>query len=285
MHTVGLVPNRDRPVARELAQRAVRWLRSQDIAVRIPKPEADAADLGEFGCSSESFVEGLDLAIAIGGDGTMLHTAALVFPHDVPIVGINAGNLGYLTAFEAGDLDSALVSLSEGRFSVTPRVVIECRVEAVPNATVTTHFGFNEVVLEKLAAGRMVRLVASINDQAFTTYAADGVIVATPTGSTAYSLSARGPIVSPTARVMVLTPVSPHMLFDRSLVLGDDESLDFTVTDDRSVALSIDGRNVAELGSGARVRCTVANAPLRLVSPTDLGFHQILKAKFSLPDR
>ena len=284
MRTVGLIPNRDSPIARELAHRAAAWLRTQGVGVRIPTREADAAGLVEFGVTEDQFLRDVDVVVSLGGDGTMLHAASLVYPRDIPIVGINAGHLGYLTAFEAADLDVALQLLVDEQLCIASRVVVECAVWSQEGETPTTYFGINEIVLEKLG-GKMVRLEASINGQAFTTYAADGVIVATPTGSTAYSLSARGPIVSPTARVMVLTPVSPHMLFDRSLVLGDDEAIEFVVTDERSVALSVDGRSVAELGAGARVRCTVAGSRISLVSPTDLGFHQILKAKFSLPDR
>lgn len=285
MRTVGLLPNRDRDVARDLAHRAVAWLRSQNVAVVIPAFEAAAAGLDEFGVDDERFLAAAEVVITIGGDGTMLHAASLVYPHNIPIVGINAGHLGYLTAFEAADLDAALRDVVDASFRVTSRVVVECTLWESPSHDPVTYFGINEIVLEKLAAGNMVRIEAAINGQAFTTYAADGVIVATPTGSTAYSFSARGPIVSPTARVMVLTPVAAHMLFDRSLVLGDDESIEFVVSDERTVTLSVDGRTMAELGAGARVRCTVAAARISLVSPPDMGFHQILKAKFSLPDR
>ena len=285
MESVGIIPNPERVVACELAVRTARWFSSRGISVRVPRAEADASGLAEFACEQADFVAGLDLVVSIGGDGTMLQSAARVFPQQVPIVGINAGQLGYLNAFEGSDLEGALACLLRGEFQVTNRIVVQCTVHIGDDSAPSSWFGINEVVLEKVAAGRMVRLAVKINGEPFTTYAADGVIVATPTGSTAYSLSARGPIVSPTARVLVLTPVSPHMLFDRSLVLGETESIAFTVTDGRPIGLSIDGRTIAELNSGDRVVCTVAQAPVRLVSPTDLGFHQILKAKFSLPDR
>jgi NAD+ kinase len=141
------------------------------------------------------------------------------------------------------------------------------------------------MVIEKIRAGRLARLEVEINGTFFTTYAADGVIVATPTGSTAYSFSARGPIVSPRHRCLLLTPVSPHMLFDRSLVLDEEEELRFTVADDRNVLLTLDGRELGDLNAGDTVTCTGGPKPARIVTFGPRDFHQILKAKFGLADR
>jgi NAD+ kinase len=284
MQAVGLVPNRDRAMAHDLARRAAQWLAASGISVRLPAAEAAAAGLHELAVAPSEFCDGLDLVVSLGGDGTMLHTAALVYPSQVPIVGINAGTLGYLNAFEASDLDAALEHLVAGVPSATARTVVECTVESAGPAA-GTWYGLNDVVLEKLAAGRMVRLEVSIDDRPFTTYAADGVIVATPTGSTAYNFSARGPIVSPTARLLTLTPVSPHMLFDRSLVLGADESIRFTVSQGRSVSCHVDGIDRGELAGGDTVTCRVAAATVNIVAAPDAAFHKNLKSKFSLPDR
>ena len=146
-------------------------------------------------------------------------------------------------------------------------------------------YALNEAVLEKLHTGRLARLDVEVNGTFFTTYAADGVIVATPTGSTAYSFSARGPIVSPRMRCLLLTPVSPHMLFDRSLVLGADETVRFVVSDHRSVTLTADGLERGELAAGDTVTCTAGPRPARIVTFARRDFHQILKAKFGLADR
>ena len=148
-----------------------------------------------------------------------------------------------------------------------------------------TWYGLNEAVIEKQRGGHLIYLDVSINGSAFTTYAADGVIVATPTGSTAYSFSVRGPIVSPALRSLVLTPISPHMLFDRSLVLAEHEELEFVVCSGRPAELTVDGRELGELQPGDRLRCRAAPHPLRLASVHPRDFHQILKSKFALPDR
>ena len=143
----------------------------------------------------------------------------------------------------------------------------------------------NEAVIEKTPSGHTVRLAVIVDGEFFTTYAADGLIVATPTGSTAYSFSARGPIVAPTHRCLVLTPVSPHMLFDRTLVLDPHTSLKLEVTGHRPATVSVDGRNLVELQPGDAIECTASPRTARLVTLGHHDFHGILKTKFGLADR
>jgi NAD+ kinase len=281
--TVGLIPHRDRPFAHSLARATAEWFADHDVDVRIPREEAEASGLEALTCETEKFVEGLDLVITLGGDGTMLYTVQLVYPDPVPVLGVNAGQLGYLTALEPDELDAALPRLLAGDYSVSERMMLEVRYETA-NGT-QREYALNETVLEKREAGHLVRFDLSINGSAFTTYAADGVIVATPTGSTAYSFSARGPIASPALHCMMLTPISPHMLFDRSLVLAEHEELDFVVSGNREVVATMDGRRVALLVAGDRVTCRAAAEPLRMVEMRTRDFHQILRAKFDLPDR
>jgi NAD+ kinase len=283
MQSVGLVPNTERDVAVRLADSTAAALAARGVAVRLPAPEALALGRSELGTAPDDFGAGLDLVVAIGGDGTMLRAVALAYPHGVATVGVNAGQLGYLTAMEAADLDGALDELLAGRCLVSNRTMVECRMICAAGEHVV--HGLNEVVLEKVDPGRIVRLEVAIAGQVFTTYAADGVIVSTPTGTTAYTFSVHGPIVSPSADLLVLTPVSPHMLFDRSLVLARDESVELTVTGEKPVGVTVDGHEVAELCQGDRVVCRIADAPARIVAPRDMLFHQILKAKFALPDR
>jgi len=145
--------------------------------------------------------------------------------------------------------------------------------------------GLNEVVVEKQSLGRTIRLGVSIDGRFFTSYVADGLILATPTGSTAYSLSARGPIVDPMHRAILLTPVSPHSLFDRALVLDPASTVEVAVLGDRPAAVSVDGVQHGRLEPGEHVTVTAAAAPARFVTFGARDFHQILKAKFGLSDR
>jgi NAD+ kinase len=280
---VGLVPHRDRATAHALAKSVAQWLRAHDVDLRVPADLAHPGGLAEYGVSPTGFTDGLDLVLALGGDGTMLHAVQTVYPAPVPLIGVNVGHLGYLSELEPDDLDEWLPRLVGGEFKVSERMVLA--IDVASSSAGGTWFALNEVVLEKPGTGHMIRLDVSINGSTFTSYAADGVIVATPTGTTAYTFSAGGPIVSPAMRCLVLTPLSPHMLFDRSLVLGEHERLDFVVCDERRVALTVDGRELGVLVSGDRVTCRAAADPVRLATLRPRDFHQILKTKFALPDR
>jgi len=274
VRAVGLVPHPHRDTAAELASRASARLAAHGIDVR----SAISEDPTAFDPS------GLDVVISLGGDGTMLRAVDLAYEAGVAVLGVNVGQMGYLTEVEPDDFDNALDRLVAGEYEVAERMVLEVVVESGGSAA-GRWFALNEAVLEKVHTGRLARLEVDINGTYFTTYAADGVIVATPTGSTAYSFSAGGPIVSPRHRCILLTPVSPHMLFDRSLVLAAEESLRFVVCDDRSVVLTADGRELGELAAGDAVVCRGGAFPARIVTLGPRDFHQILKAKFGLSDR
>jgi NAD+ kinase len=279
-----MVPHHDRPLAAELARAAADRFIREGIEVRVPGPDASVVGLDDLAVAPETFADGLDIALSLGGDGTMLRTVDLVYEAGAAVLGINVGQLGYLAEVEPPDVDAAIERLLTGDYEVEERMVLQVDV-ASEGAAAGRWWALNEAVIEKEQPGRLVRLDVEINRAFFTTYAADGVIVATPTGSTAYSFSARGPIVSPRHRCLLLTPVSPHMLFDRSLVLDADEELRFTVTDGRAVVLTLDGRELGRLVPGDAVSCTAGPKPGRIVTFGPRDFHQILKVKFGLADR
>jgi NAD+ kinase len=281
---IGLVPHPNRSQATQLAKHAAERLAERGVEVRVPGPDADAAGLGHLAVELDAFAVGLDVVVSLGGDGTMLRAVDLSYEARVPVLGVNVGQLGYLTEVEPQDLDSALDRLVDGEYEVSERMMLQIDVESAGPAH-GRWFALNEAVLEKVHTGRLVRLDVDVNGADFTPYAADGVIVATPTGSTAYSFSARGPIVSPRHRCIIVTPVSPHMLFDRALVLDPEETLRLSVCDDRSVVLTADGRELGELAGGDAVTCTGGPWSARIATFAPRDFHQILKAKFGLPDR
>ena len=284
MAVVGMVLHHQRAQAAELAQLATSWLLERGHQVRIPLPDATIAGLVAHGCTDDELATGLDLAVSLGGDGTMLRTVDLVAGAGVPILGVNVGQMGYLTAIEPGGTLTALERFLSGQLTIEERMLLAVVVERSDGAR-EPHLAFNEAVLEKTPMGHTVRLVVEVDSEFFTTYAADGLIVATPTGSTAYAFSARGPIVAPTHRALLLTPVSPHQLFDRTLVLEPTASLRLGVQGHRAATLSVDGRNLGELGEGDSIVCTAAERSARLVTFGPRDFLQILKTKFGLEDR
>lgn len=278
----GIVPHRDKPEAHELAREAAEWLRAHGEEVRVPIADADRVGLGELAVGPEEFRD-VEIALSVGGDGTMLHTMELVAGAGPAVLGVNAGQLGFLTEVEPDELQPALERLRSGDFTVAERMVLAVTVESDGPARGKWN-ALNEIVIEKASPGATVRLRVAINGADFTTYVADGVIVATPTGSTAYSFSAGGPIVSPAHECLVLTPVAPHLLFDRALVFGSHEELRFEIVD-RPAVLSADGRGLGPLVDGDRITCTAGATPARVVTLGGRDFHQILKAKFGLTDR
>jgi NAD+ kinase len=279
---VGIVPHPQRAGA--YAERAARFLAQRGVEVRVPAPDAADVGLPDLARDLETFPAGLDFVVSLGGDGTMLRTVDLVASEGVPVLGVNLGQLGFLTEVEPAQLEDALGRALAGECQISERMVLSVVVDS-DGAASGKWLALNEAVLEKCSSGHLVRLAVSINGKFFTTYAADGVIVATPTGSTAYNFSAQGPIVSPSHRCLILTPVSPHMLFHRSLVLGPEEELEFEVTSQLPVGLVLDGREVGRLSPGDSVKTTQGPRAARIMTLHPRDFHQVLKAKFGLADR
>ena len=285
MASVGVVIHPERELAAELARDAAAWLTERGHEVRLPLKDAGIAKLPELGVPQSTFTRGLDVALCLGGDGTMLRTVELVAGDGVPVIGVNVGQLGYLTEVEPQGMRMALKRFLAGSYEVEERMLIEVTPESAVVEPGVSFLALNEVVLEKTPMGHTVRLGVSVDGDFFTRYAADGLIVATPTGSTAYAFSARGPIVAPTHRCLLLTPVSPHMLFDRSLVLDPTATVRLEVQGHRPATLSVDGRTLATLDEGDAITCTAASVAARLVAFGQRDFLRILKTKFGLSDR
>jgi NAD+ kinase len=279
---VALVAHQHRDAAPAHAAMAAEWCAARDVPFWIPSEDARA--LGLDGHASDRPLGDADLVLSLGGDGTMLRTVRLLGGAPVPLLGIDLGSLGYLTEVEPAGLPAALERFFEGReageWHLDERMLLDVSIEGAPPLR-----ALNEVIIEKSQSGHTVRLLARVDGEPFTHYAADGLIVATPTGSTAYSLSARGPIVSPRHRAMLLTPVSPHMLFDRTLVLDPSEQVEVEVAGHRRAEVAIDGHHVATLEQGDVVRCSPSRSTASFVRFGEYHYHQILKAKFGLTDR
>lgn len=285
MSRLGIAVHRFRPdalqVARQVAQWAVQYGMSTIVdesdVVAVDSPHVRAGDAGD-----------VDVLVSIGGDGTMLRAVRTLAGRQVPIIGVNLGTLGYLAAVEEDVLIDALEAWRTGTegvdFHFDNRMLLEVALWS-KGARLANVLALNEVVIEKRETGHTVRLGVDIDKAPFTTYAADGLIIATPTGSTAYSMSARGPILSPRLRAMLITPVSPHMLFDRSMVLDGNEVARIEVLGHRQVNVATDGDLVHTLHPGDVVEVRAAEEVARFMRFEERRFHQILKTKFGLSDR
>ena len=274
---VGIVVNESREAALRSADELVAWLNRAGHEVRRPDPLV---------LRDDGFAEGLDLVVSLGGDGSILRSVALVGDHEVPILGVNFGQLGYLTLVEPDDARRAIERFFSGDYDIEERMLLDVRVHA-PGTELdgSVHHALNEVTLERPVTLSTLRLSVSLDGAFFTTYAADGLIVATPTGSTAYAFSVRAPIVDATHRALLLTPISPHMLFDRSLVLAPSTRVQLTVGAQRPASLSVDGRSLGLLRDDDSITCTASPRVARLITFGPRDFHAVLKAKFGLNDR
>ncbi|MGI9602522.1 MAG: NAD(+)/NADH kinase [Acidimicrobiales bacterium] len=282
MSTVGIVIHHHRDLAVKQARELIEWLTGNDHVVRLTELDSDTLGLNAEVVADDQFSKGLDLVVSLGGDGSILRAVELVGGSAVPVLGVNVGELGYLAMVEPGDEQHAIESFLAGEDEVVERMMVQATVHTSSGTTV--HHALNDVVVERGATSTTIRLAVTIDDAYFHTYAADGLIVSTATGSTAYSLSARGPIVAPGLRALLLTPVAPHQLFDRSLVLKPSSTVTFEVAGHREARLSVDGRTLATLERGDTVVCTASPRTVRLVTFGDPSFHQVLKAKFGLAD-
>lgn len=261
IRTMALVTHDGKPLAAELTERLQGIAAGRGIGIDENSP---------------------DLVIALGGDGTVLRAAQLAHSADALLLGVNLGTLGYLTEVEAAAAAPAIGAILDGTFEVEDRMMLAC--EVVRGDSRGDLVGLNEVLVERASSRRLVRLEVSVGGEALAAFNADGVIVATPTGSTAYALSAGGPIVSPRASCLVVAPVNAHMIFARPFVLAPDEQVEIALGgSDQHAALVLDGHHGSEIASGAVVRVNRHPRPLRLVRLSGPGFVERLRVKLGLP--
>jgi NAD+ kinase len=285
--SVAFLLHHERHEAVTLAREAAAWLLEQGHQVRLPEADARHAGLPELACEQARLTAGLDAAVSLGGDGTMLRTVDLVADDRVPVIGVNLGHLGYLAEVEPRHLRTALLRFFAGDHHIQERMRLTVAVDAASRAAAgpCSFPALNEAVVGKTPTGQIVRVEVEVDGERFTTYHADGIIVATPTGSTAYAWSAGGPIIAPSHAALLLIPVAPHMLFDRPLVLPPGATVRLEVAADRAAVLSVDGRSLGRLEVGDAIACTAAEHPALVVTFNGRGFLGILKAKFGLNDR
>jgi NAD+ kinase len=281
---VGVVVHPGRPPAIELGKLLAGWAEEHGIELRTLVSERGCVG-DDVPCVEEAdFAPGLDLVVALGGDGTLLRALGLVLTEQVPALGVNAGRLGFLAEVEPGGLRDALAAVWAGRYRVERRTTLAARV-LVDGQVTAEDLAINDVVLEKAARERLAAVSVRLGDGGqFARYAADGVMVASPTGSTAYSFSAGGPIVSPRLDALLLTPIAPHMVFNRSLVLHPDEAVRLEVLPDNPVIESVDGRAARELPPGAVVEVRRGRHDALLVRIERADFYRLVRSKFRLAD-
>ena len=266
-------PNIDPTIVSKLSK----WLESKNCKVYL---EPDTADLigKNTSISKEEVASSSDLLIVLGGDGTLLNVAGIAHPNKVPILGVNLGSLGFLTETTMGDFYPTLELVLDGKCEIENRMLLNAGVlrdgEKIED--------FNDIVINKGALARIVNLKVFVDDQYMTSYRADGLIIASPTGSTAYSLSAGGPIIHPSMRALVLSPICPFALTNRSIVIPDSSTIKVQLTtrnEEGDVRITLDGQTGYTMKSGDILEAKKAETPVKLVQAPGKDYYQLLRKK------
>lgn len=280
---VGLVIHSGRAESLEAAADAARRLDDLGVDVVAARQDDDLAAIDVPVLEPAEFPYGLDLAISFGGDGTFLRAAHLCRDGGVPVLGVNLGRLGFLAEIERDDLDGCLQAVAAGEYEVEDRPTLDVRASAPDGDEISSGWALNEVSIEKTERQRLILLDVYVGRSLFAKVPADALIIATPTGSTAYAFSAGGPILSPSVNAVLVTPVAPHSLFGRTLVVGEDEEVNVHVVSDQEPAVvSCDGRPPSTVPAGGRVRILGGGSAVRLARVRPRDFYSLVRDKFGL---
>jgi NAD+ kinase len=264
VETIAVVVHDARPAAVEVAENLAEIAGKRGMEVVAVSSDGTAAG---------------DVVLAIGGDGTVLRAAREALRSNLPLLGINVGRKGFLADIEPGRLQDAVEALQAGSWQESPRMTIEALVNDRDPVT-----GINDVVIEKVLSQRLISIEVAVDGERFLNYHADGLILATPTGSTAYNLSAGGPLVAPELEAVVLSPVAPHSLFSKSLVLHPDTVIRCTVVQDRSAGVSVDGYDLGQVGPGDEIVVRRGPGTVRFIDISGRSFPARIKEKFHLTE-
>jgi NAD+ kinase len=282
---VGIVAKPDAAGAAEALSRLLAWLAGRGVPVVLEKETAGLAPAAPFPSARKSDLSAqVDLLIVLGGDGSLLSMARVVGDLGVPILGVNLGDLGFLTATTLDEMLPAVEAALAGRMAIDQRMLLSAR-HVRAGTTIGEHTALNDVVVTKSAMSRIINLRVSVEGEYATAYRADGLIVSTPTGSTAYCLSAGGPILFPTMDAFVLVPIASHTLTNRPIVLPATLRIEVTLMSDQEVMLTIDGQVGVPLRQHDVVEIEKAAGRVRLLRFPRTDFFSVLRTKLKWGER
>jgi len=281
---IGVVVKPHQPDALATLCRLTEWLNARGIKI-IGSLDVDRERIEhETGCvvetvKAEDLAEGVDLMLVLGGDGTMIATARMLGDKEVPVIGVNYGGLGYLAEFPIKELFPALEAILNGHYQVEPRVMLAAELRRGEELVTKTRV-LNDVVMNKSALARIIEIEAYLNNQFVNSFRADGLIVSTPTGSTAYNLSAGGPVIYPSMNAIVITPICPFTLSNRPIVVPDNSFIEVRLkTRNEEVALTLDGQVGCPLQAGDRIIIRKSKTTFNLVQPANKNYFDVLRDK------
>jgi len=279
LNSVGLVINYEKEKAQEITNWIVDWLSFKKIKVYVEGDKDKGIRRKDFSCTNEKFFNSVDLIISLGGDGTLLRAAKIAATDGIPIFGVNLGGLGFLTQIGIDNLEIFLEKIYQGKCFLDERMMLDGIVKR-KEKEIKKFTALNDIVIGKGAFARLISLATYINDDYVITYSADGLVISTSTGSTAYSLSAGGPIVNPNINSMILTPICPHTLSTRPLIIGENDQVRITLElSEEEVMVTIDGQEGFTLEPKDEVIVKKSIYKTRLIAFKEKSFYAILREK------
>jgi len=284
MHTIGIIIKRNNRKALEVGIKLVSWLHKRRIRTIFSKELARAIP-GSQAMEKSKIPEAADVIVVLGGDGTLLSVARLVNSPDVPILGVNLGSLGFLTAISLDELYTVMADILKKHFKVSKRMMLAVRVYR-RQEIISTYSVLNDLVINKGALARIIDLETTIDQDYLTTFKADGLIISTPTGSTGYSLSAGGPIVYPTLDSIIVSPICPHTLTNRPLLVPPESRIETVLASaGGDVSLTMDGQIGFALQQYDRICVTRADYDIKLITPPTKTYFEVLRTKLKWGER
>jgi NAD+ kinase len=281
---IGIVLKPHQPEALKTICELVKWLAERGIKL-VGGPEIERERIAhETGCAvdevkTENLASEVDLMLVLGGDGTMIATARMIGDQEIPVIGVNYGGLGYLAEFRIEELYNGIEAILSGNYRLDKRVMLSVELRR-DDALFTSNRVLNDVVINKSALARIIEIEAYFNHQFVNSFRADGLIVSTPTGSTAYNLSAGGPVIFPSMNAVVITPICPFTLSNRPIVVPDDGEIELLLkTDHEEVALTLDGQVGCPLKVEDRVVIRKSRTHFNLVQPSNRNYFEVLRDK------
>lgn len=277
MKSIGIIANVKKELTKGVVEEIIGWSSENKVDVFICEELTPLVGQKEKSLPRSKLWEAGEVLISLGGDGTMLASARAVGEHQTPILGINLGGVGFLTEINSNDLQNTLNKLKNRDYFIEKRMVLETEIEGVKRFD---QYALNDVVIDKGEVARLFLLHLYAQDEFICSYSADGLIISTPTGSTAYSLAAGGPIINPRMNAMIVSPICPHTLASRPIVFSENETLKVIVElSSREAVLTIDGQVAFGLKSGSSVLVRKAKHSVNLIKFRERSFYEILRRK------
>ncbi|HHX62052.1 MAG TPA: NAD(+)/NADH kinase [Epulopiscium sp.] len=280
MKRIGIIPNIIKDQGLVMTKQVIKWFEDHHFTIMVTPDIAKLLERSNLESTEEELFKTSDCIVVLGGDGTLLGVAQKAAVEAVPIIGVNLGRLGFLTDIEKETALASFEKLVTEDYYIEERLMLEVQIIS-ESSEIQTFIALNDISITRDSYSRMIDYSIHINGQYADVYPADGIIVATPTGSTAYSLSAGGPIVDPKANIMVITPICPHTIYSRSIIVSEQDTIDILIPDLQggSVGVSIDGKKVYSIEPKDIIRVSKSHFTSRLLKISDHTFYDILRNK------